>query len=344
MGDRKGQSENGAGLRLLALFGFVLTLASCSSMPLEPDNIDEMDEESVLLDDPLLVALQQEDESPSNTEQKADPRPKIAPLSPGDWVEISEAIDPKLNGKYQVEFDGSIHLPYQIQISTEGLNLSEFKSKLIRIYQKFYRNPLQFQISWGERRRWIEVGGLVVHPGRILVRPQANLDEIIAQAGGLTPTSPARFAKIEDEIHSSVVSLGDYFDRGEDTGIPDWQGGERITLLRESPEPPIHLLGEVRSPGDIPYQQGADFLYYLNQGLGPTQFADLQKIELIRGSSGQPFSKRFNLNERSDHPALEKGDTLLIHSIQPGLFERVVQAMTGVGALVASVAALVLIL
>ena len=270
--------------------------------------------------------------------------PTNDPVSPGDWIMISQTFDKALTGKFQVQFDGTVQLPYDKTLLIQGLSLDELRALLQRTYQSYYQTPLTLEVSLGERKRWIEIGGLVNHPTRILVRKDEALDQIISAAGGLHSDASAKFAKIESENQTQLVNLEDYFDRGDDTGIPDWHGGEKITLLRESPEPPIHLLGEVRRPGDIPYKSGADFLYYLNKALGPTQFADLKQIQLIKNQGSDSQSIRFEATDHPNSQIIEKGDILLVPADKPGIFDRVIQILAGIGGLSATVAALILIL
>lgn len=306
-----------------------LVFASCTTAPQAP--------ESQVIQEPSRLTV-----NPSTSGAIESSSTDV--VSPGDWITVSQAVDSKLNGKFNVEFDGALKLPYDVTLAVQGLTLSEVRGAIHRAFQRYYQTPLSLDISVGERKRWIEVGGLVTHPGRMLIRKDANLDEVIAAAGGIQTDHTARFVKIESESQVQVISLDDFYGRGDDSGVPDWRGGERVTILRESPEPPVHLLGEVRSPGDVQFKPGADFLYYLNQVQGPTQYANLNKIELIRTRDPQRPSVEFVANAIHQFPTIERGDVLLVHAEKPSFFDRAVQALTALGSMAATIAALVIIL
>ncbi len=312
----------------------LLLFASCTSLPPHPHPPPT---------EPLKKAA-----SELELPRKAQPPPK-EPISPGDWIHFTQSFDPQLTGKFNVEWDGFMHLPYDVTLPVQGLTEEELRTTLERTYQPYYKKPIRFEIALGERKRWVEVGGLVLHPGKILVQRDANLDQLIAAAGGIHPESAAKFAQIQSDTQTQIISLDDYFDRGDESGVPDWRGGERVTFMRESPNPPIHLLGEIRRPGDIPFKPGAGFIYYLNKGLGPTQFANLNQVELIKASG--PYSTSIHFDASQGPEALsptkftiDQGDTLIIHPEKPGFFDRTTQILAALGGLTATLAALIIIL
>jgi protein involved in polysaccharide export with SLBB domain len=265
-------------------------------------------------------------------------------LAPGDTVLVSSSLDQDINGKFTVEFDGVLKLPYHVHISALNMTLGQLKAAITAAYQPYYQTPPQIDLSLIEHKRWVELHGLVAKPNRILVSVDASLDQLIAEAGGILPQSSARFAKIELAQESRILSLEEYFNTGDHSLIPTWRGGEKITILRDHPEQMIHILGEVRNPGDVAYKPGANFLYYFTKVGGPTQFANLSQIELFQKASDPKRSYQFSVSDITDHPRLQAGDLLIFRPVGPSTFDRIIQILTTFGAVAAATAALVIIL
>jgi protein involved in polysaccharide export with SLBB domain len=263
---------------------------------------------------------------PSNT---SDPM-----IAPGFLLSLSSLTDRKLNGDYRVDFDGNLALPYEINVNTNGYNLSELRKKLAALYHPFFKSPVDAELRVQERLYWVDVRGLVKTPGRYLVPPTASLDQVIGMAGGADKETPPQFARIQKGPKVFVLDLTEYFSQGEDhTQILGWLGGEVLFLQKDYTSAlgdrlpsapallPIYMLGEVRKPGEYALRPGAEFADTLAAANGFTDLADLDRIEIVRRSGGRKRSYEFSWNEFERAPTPAPGDMVIVHAIQHGKSE-----------------------
>lgn len=252
-------------------------------------------------------------------------------VAPGNQIQISCPDDPNLNGKYRIEFDGELKLPYEITVKAQDMTLSELNSRIVESYRPFFKSTPSIKVTFVERVLWVQVNGLVNKPGRFLVKPSTSLDEILGFAGGLQTSSEnkvaeaqPRYVKIEQPSASSVViRLGDYYG-GDRSRVPKWRGGDQIFLqsaaddgalaISDTATVDVHMMGEVRTPGDYGFRSGADFFHYLVKAGGPTDRANLGKIEVIRGPNLRKTSMTFDLDDTDEVPALQPGDMVIVHA------------------------------
>lgn len=259
-------------------------------------------------------------------------------IAPGFELGISSLDDQTLNGRYRVDFDGNVKLPYNVVLRADGAGVHEFQHELNNAYRRYFRASPNITVTILERKYWVEVRGLVEKPGRFLVRKDTSIDEIIGAAGGMLKTATPKYVKIDQHGSSVTVKLADYYGGADQGLIPPWYGGDVISLLGELATPEaessredahLQLLGEVRSPGEYHFRRNADFYYYLAKAGGPTNTADLDKVEVIRGPAGNRQSTTFELKPRQV-PPLEPGDVVIVHSDQATKTERAIATVTGV--------------
>lgn len=274
-------------------------------------------------------------------------------IAPGFELEIRCPSDPAVTGMYQVEADGSVRLPYKVQIDASGRSVGELSEELRRAYRPFIKSP-EFTVAVKKRSYFVDVQGLVVKPGPVLVRGDSSLDEVIAGAGGLQQTAErqaqAQYVRIVQGGASGTFKLRDYFAGGL-TGLPVWQGGEKIFFQSEGGSSAgksavsrryINILGQVRSPGEYPYEHG-DFHRYLIAAGGPTDRADLDNISLVRLHGEAVGTKTFTIHEPTELPTLEPGDTVIVQADNPSPLEKRSRVIGGFMSILTSIATVVLL-
>ena len=274
-------------------------------------------------------------------------------IAPGFELELSCPADRALSGAYRVEADGLLRLPYKVQIDANGLSTEALKTELDRAYRPFLKAP-DFRVTIKHRMFFVDVQGLVTKPGPVLVKSDSSLDEIIAGAGGLQQTperqAQAQYVRVVQGATSGTFKLRDYF-AGSLTGLPIWQGGEKIFFQSEGgpleskgkvARRYINLLGQVRSPGEYPYEHG-DFHRYLIAAGGPTDRADLDNISLIRMHGDSVGTRNFTAHEPTELPTLEPGDTVIVQADNPSPLEKRSRVIGGFMSILTSIATVVLL-
>jgi hypothetical protein len=278
-------------------------------------------------------------------------------VQPGYEYEVSSPSDGGINGKFRVEFEGKLRLAYNVVIDTTGLSESELRAKVINAYRPYLKNADSTRVVLAQRKLWVDIRGLVVKPGRYLIGADASLDEILNQAGSLQVNGQAEYVQVQlpnqNDVPVPPISLKEYYDTGNSSLIPKWQGGsvlfvqrknEVTNTLTSTSHPAIQIYGEVRNPGELTYRDDADFLYYLTKAGGPSPVADLTKIDVIRWVSGHRQNTRYNWEESHQLTHLEPNDLVVIQSNQLTPFEKAMQAAGGLGGILSAIGILIIAL
>ncbi|HUP58602.1 MAG TPA: SLBB domain-containing protein [Bdellovibrionota bacterium] len=273
--------------------------------------------------------------------------PKLGPneVAPGHEISLSSMEDRALNGKYRIEFDGQLKLPYNVTITTGRMDLGELRDRIVSAYRSYFRTPPTIAVSISDRKFWVETRGLVEKPGQHLVKPGTSLDEIIATSGGLQKTGNARYVRIEQGSASSSVKLSDYYAGAAKNLVPAWVGGDVISFLSDLGDTDIagpdsaylQILGEVKNPGEYRFRKDADFYFYLAKAGGPTERANLQRIELIRGGMYRRSTTDFDLDEPRALPPLAAGDLIIVHPDKTTRTEKAISTISGITAILNSI-------
>jgi protein involved in polysaccharide export with SLBB domain len=272
-------------------------------------------------------------------------------VAPGFEIKVSSLEDQNINGKFRIDFSGKLKLPYDVTLNTDGLTRDALKSKVNESYAKFFKSQPKIGVSVVEEKYWIDVRGLVEKPARVLVQRSASLDEALAQAGGLLKTATAKFVRIQQGEGSVTIKLSDYYSGNTQDKVPSWQGGDVVFFqsdrdldeaAADGEKSYIQLLGEVKNPGEYRYSRKADFYDYLARAGGPSDKANLLKIEVIRNSSDGRTSSRFELVPK-DIPQLYAGDMILVHSDKQTPSERVVAMAAGIAGILNTMLLIILL-
>jgi polysaccharide export outer membrane protein len=109
-------------------------------------------------------------------------------IGPQDNLSIIVTDETDLTGKYRVDTDGTISMPYLSRVPVAGLSLQEAQDKITMLLKKdFIRNP-QVRVEVDQfKARNVMVMGEVRNPGKVtLAGTTMSLLEALAQAGSPT--------------------------------------------------------------------------------------------------------------------------------------------------------------
>jgi len=248
-------------------------------------------------------------------------------LAPGWLLTLHSLTDSKLDGDFRIDFNGNLALPYNIKINTVGLTLSQLHKKLLEQLLSYFKNPSDVEFAVKERRYWVDVRGLVEKPARYLVDHETSLDEVIGLAGGLSKETPPQYVQIHKNHKVLVLNLNQYYSQiFEHPKILGWIGGEEVFFQKDIVagtggraaaslyQLPVHILGEVKKPGDYSLTPGYDLVDTLVQAGGFTDRADLDKIEMIRNFPTGKRADMLSWDNLRNAPALQQGDILMVHA------------------------------
>lgn len=278
-------------------------------------------------------------------------------IAPGYLITLRSNQDSNLSGEFRISEQGFLDLPYNVRVTAMNTSVAELRSLVRDAYRPFFRGTPDVEIAVKERKVWVRAQGLVTKPGSFLIDATSGLDQVIAEAGGLKTgadgISGARFAKITGDSGEAVVRLSDFYG-GKTNLVSSWRGGESVFFQNDVQprigEPSfdakyIHVLGQVRAPGEYAFKDQANFFYYLVQAGGPTDRANTDKILLVRSNeAGKGLtSSRLSLSDLEDAPALHGGDVLFVQADNLSDIQKDASVLGSIGGFLGSIATTVLV-
>lgn len=273
-----------------------------------------------------------------------------AKVAPGFSFHLSHPNDKELAGNFRVAIDGMLQLPYKIKINTKDLTISELTNKVQAAYRPFFSSGSPgVGFSLHERKYWVEVGGLVNKSGKYLVSQNTTFDELISLAQGISSEAKTDFlsAQITQGEKVFEVDLNNYYRSGDLSRIPHWHGADAVFIKKAGGKGSMNtnmvkMLGEVRTPGEIPYVEGADLYYYLTKAGGQTNTVDVEKFEIVRTVDHEKISIVFNPSKIDEVPVIEPGDVVTLYPFRETKTEKVLRTMSYLGTVIIAAAFLII--
>ena len=187
--------------------------------------------------------------------------------------------------------------------------------------------------------REIFVFGEVAHAGALSFQEIPDLWSVIMTAGGPTPMaflSEVRILRGDGEGRRAIpVDLNTYLLGGSESALPRLQPGDTVYVPRTNVEGPdafstnkVYVYGEVKTPGMFLVGPGEDLIGALLLAGGVTEFADVERIRLVREDGERRIVQELNLQDylrrgdRRSNPLLRAGDTIEVGLRSSNRFRR----------------------
>lgn len=204
---------------------------------------------------------------------------------------------------YVVRADGTIFYPYAGRVPVAGKTTGEIRDQLTRLLEPYLKNP-QIDVNVvGFHSKRFQLAGAIVKPGLYpITNVPLTVSQAIAQAGGALLLQQASGGtqiphELADLSHVLLIRDGErqelnlraYYQRGDQRQDRLLQPGD-IIVVPDNSFNQVHLLGELRNPGNYPVS--GDELN-LAQALGAAggvdlTTADTSHIFVFRGARGKP--------------------------------------------------------
>ena len=242
---------------------------------------------------------------------------QVAAFSPGIQAGSSGSTPTALG--FKVNPQGEIYFPYVGDIRVAGKSVSAIRDRLATRLQSFLKDPqVTVDIAQFNSQKF-ELAGAVVKPGLYPVTDQPlTVSQAIAAAGGVIHqvpntittgnTIPRPLADLSHVvyIHEGTRTILDmralalYGDKRQDRLV---HAGDVIQVPDNSNEQ-IHVIGEVRNPGNYPLDNGEVNLAQILGDAGGLNLttADKARIFVFRGAAQKP--QVFWLDARSPQSML----------------------------------------
>jgi polysaccharide export outer membrane protein len=240
-------------------------------------------------------------------QQKADPSTPGAPvegymIGPQDQLSIIVMDETDLTGKYRVDSDGTISMPYLSRVPLAGLSLAEAQEKITALLKKdFIKNP-QVRIEVDQfKARSVMVMGEVRNPGKVtLPGTSMSLLEALALAGSPTqnasnevlvmhPPKPGEKSPDPITVNRKDLELGKV---GRDITLQD---GDIVNI-------PIakrfYISGFVKNPGSLVLDSGMTVGQAIILAGGLADRGSDRRIRILRVKDGKTVEIDAKLEDR----------------------------------------------
>lgn len=254
----------------------------------------------------------------------------------GDVLEILVPRYPEFSKPYLITRDGNLIFDLLGEVPVRGKSVAEIGTLLETRLSEYLRNPEGVSVRVVAKRMVVRVLGQVGTPGLTEVPKGANVQEVLAAAGG--PKLGALLTEIVvrrkqgDWLEELPVDLKAYVEgRGS---LPELRNDDEIFVpmvetdaVVERPLTPadvaqpsgrgkVQVLGAVALPGRYSLGREANLLSILTAAGGWTETADLTRIRRVPGGEGtaELLDLQAYLDRGGSLPTLEPGDVLSIPS------------------------------
>lgn len=280
----------------------------------------------------------------------AEPVTASTEIRPGFLLQLSSGLDPKLNTRVRVSYEGTVKLPYNVTLEAAGQTASALSQKLQESYRAYYKTQPDIRVQIADRKYYIEVRGLVQKPGVTLVDEREKIEDIIKKSGDLSLSGEARQIQIIRGQNTYYVDLEEYFQGRGMSRSPRWFGGEKVLFLKSSSslgqeeQQVIEVLGDVRNPGGLTFKEGADLYHYIFKAGGTTPTSDWDRVRVFRKTADGREVAYGPSQELAQNIKLQAGDTIVVGSATPGRFERNIQLGSLIGTILSAIGILIIAL
>jgi len=217
-------------------------------------------------------------------------------IGPGDVLEIFITRGPtqekiqtpvRANGRISVSF---------AEVQVDGLTADQAAGELARALSIYFRNPqVEVQLKEYNSKKVSVLGAVGGAPrgglGTIPLTGRMTLLELIAKAGGLAPNASLERVRVTRESGKSyTVNMFRYVQEGDLSQEFILDSGDVVFVPERVPgeERRIFLLGEVKTPGPVPYFPSMTLAQVIAQVGGWNDGALFEEARIIRGSLEKP--------------------------------------------------------
>lgn len=223
-------------------------------------------------------------------------------IGPQDNLSIIVTDEGDLTGKYRVDADGTISMPYLSRVPLAGLSLQEAQDKITALLKKDYiRNP-QVRIEVDQfKARSVMVMGEVRTPGKVtLPGTSMSLLEALALAGSPTqsasnevlvmhPPKPGEKAPDPITINRKDLELGKV---GRDITLQD---GDIVNIPVAKR---FYISGFVKNPGSLVLDPGTTVGQAIILAGGLADRGSDRRIKILRIKDGRTVEIDANMEDK----------------------------------------------
>ena len=234
-----------------------------------------------------------------------------------DVLTVSVWRYPDLSGTFTVGADGALAVPLLGAVEVKGLTARQVEGQLKqRLSEGYVKEPQVTVTVQSFRSQRVFVTGEVRQPGAIPLSGSLSLLEAIARVGPVTehashevivarpvsnnPAGPTANAAASQFIRVDLREL----QQGNLTSNIDLMDGDTVLVPRA---PLVHVMGEVRLPGDYAIHPSTTIAEVLSRAGGATERGTIGRVRILRTVQGKRKELKAGLED-----TVEEGDVVLI--------------------------------
>jgi len=222
---------------------------------------------------------------------KTQSQKKWFTLGPSDVVNIRVYENADLSGRYVVDGQGRIAFPLLGVVNLQGLDVMEAQALLTRRLEKdFLRNPIVNLTVEKGREKMVKIYGTGGEPGIYTLDQPTRFFDLLSRSpfspalDKITAQSRVRIlrkcegqdcGKTPGSVVSLTVDLYRLLNQGDAEENIFLQDGDVLFMPAHKA---VHVIGEVKKPGTIPFQNGMTVLQAVSMAGGVTSSAASRKI------------------------------------------------------------------
>jgi polysaccharide export outer membrane protein len=208
-------------------------------------------------------------------------------LATGDLVRINVYNHPDLNTETRVTEGGAVRFPLVGEVAVAGATADEAAKRIAKALEQggYIRNPQVNLVVLEFRGQEVSVLGHVNRPGRFPLQKASRITDVLAMAGGVTPTGADTLVLISDrggKTQRQEIDLNTLFREGGMDLNMQVANGDILYVARE---PRFYIYGEVQRPGTFRLEKNMSVVQALSVGGGLTQRGTQKGLRILRRSA-----------------------------------------------------------
>lgn len=240
-------------------------------------------------------------------------------IKPGDSLGVTVLGEPDLTRHVVVGPQGGIALPLVNEVNLAGLTTSRAAGQIAEQLKQFIKNPQVTVELLEPAKMQVTISGEVQKPGVYQVTAGARLMDVIAAAGGYTPSADLSGIKVSHvgDSNAAIVDLSKFLLSGDVSANVAVAVGDTIWVPTRGTATvgTVMILGAVRQSGQQSITQGMTLREAVMLAGGPTELADLNNVTLRCEGSLEVIAVDYvkaAAGDQSANPELKPGDVIYV--------------------------------
>lgn len=238
-------------------------------------------------------------------------------FGPEDELQISVWENPDLKSEMPVRPDGFISFPLIGDVKALGLTPAELKEQVTSRLKKFVTDPIVTVIVEEINSIKISVAGEVNEPDSYKVNRPITLLHLFSLAKGFTEKADLKRSYLLRDGKKLDI---DFFAlvKQDDFSQNIWLQSDDLVFVHDNFESRINIMGEIKLPQVIGFQDGMTVLDAILMANGLTDIAKPEGTKVYRKAKGQGGDSRIQIIPVKMGRVIFKGDLSENIRLQPG--------------------------